>query len=483
MESVTSTTAAPRCAREAPITHDAPAVDRLTPADLMLIWPEEEGWPQDIGAIAVLDGRRLLDAHGRFRLDAAREHIERRAHRLARFHQLLHWPGFGFGWPLWVEASSFDVTDHVGMLAIAAPGDDAQLLLACEELRRRGLNRARPLWEMWFLPGLPEGRIGFYMRMHHAIADGVAGIAALGAFLDLAPAPVEPEPEPWSPCPTPSARDLFVDNVRRRVRGFTRIVSAIASPITTSRRLRRVWPAVREIFAEGRAPRTSVNRRIGSDRSMAIVRADLEQIKAIAHAQDAKTNDVVLTAVSRGYAELFRSRGEAVDNCVLRAFVPVSQHQEAPDQAKGNVDAGMVVPLPLGERDDVRRLRTIAADTAERKQKIRPNAGTLFSSVLVQRAFLRTMPRQRFMNAYVANVPGPPVPLYFAGAPVLELFPVVPITANVSIGVGALSYAGRLNITVVADEQLCPDLDVFVDGIRHSLDALGISVLPAAEPT
>jgi diacylglycerol O-acyltransferase / wax synthase len=81
------------------------------------------------------------------------------------------------------------------------------------------------------------------------------------------------------------------------------------------------------------------------------------------------------------------------------------------------------------------------------------------------------------MNAYVADVPGPPVPLYFAGAPIRELFPLVPITANLSIGVGALSYAGQFNITVVADQKLCPDVEIFVDGVRHALDALqsGIS--------
>lgn len=88
------------------------------------------------------------------------------------------------------------------------------------------------------------------------------------------------------------------------------------------------------------------------------------------------------------------------------------------------------------------------------------------------------MPRQRFMNAYVTNVPGPPIPLYFAGAPLLEIFPVVPITANISIGVGALSYAGQFNLTVVADRDLCPDLEVFVAGVQRSLEALDRSVGP-----
>jgi hypothetical protein len=144
------------------------------------------------------------------------------------------------------------------------------------------------------------------------------------------------------------------------------------------------------------------------------------------------------------------------------------------------VDAGMLVPLPIGERDDVRRLELIAAETSERKKKSRPPAGSMFRTVLLQRAFLRLMPRQRFMNAYVANVPGPPIPLYFARAALLEIFPIVPITANISIGVGALSYAGQFNITVVADRDLCPDLEVFVTGLRRSLEGLERSVTPTA---
>jgi hypothetical protein len=76
------------------------------------------------------------------------------------------------------------------------------------------------------------------------------------------------------------------------------------------------------------------------------------------------------------------------------------------------------------------------------------------------------------MNVYVANVPGPPVPLYLAGARLSEVFPVVPIMGNITLGVGALSYAGQFNITAVADRDTCPDVEVFVEGVRTSLDAL-----------
>jgi diacylglycerol O-acyltransferase / wax synthase len=180
--------------------------------------------------------------------------------------------------------------------------------------------------------------------------------------------------------------------------------------------------------------------------------------------------------VAGGLRDLLRSRGENVDELVLRAFVPVSLHREQPGQARGNLDGAMVVPLPIAEPDPVRRFRLIAAETAQRK-KSRPPGGTLFRSPLIQRAFLRHTVRQRFMNVYVANVPGPPVPLYLAGAPLLKLFPVVPIMGNMTLGIGALSYAGQFSITAVADREACLDVGVFVEGVRSSLDALGQSVL------
>jgi diacylglycerol O-acyltransferase len=450
-------------------------LERLTAADLMHIWPEEEGWPQDIGALAILGGRGLLDREGRFLIGAVRKHIDRRLHLVPRFRQVLYWPGLGRGWPLWADAQAFDVAHHVGVLPVPPPGTEAQLLRVCERLRRRQLDPSRPLWEMWFMPGLPGGRVGLFMKLHHAVADGMAAIAALGAFVDPIPEAHEVEAPPWTPAPMPSGGQIFRDNVRRRLEELDRFLSALARPVDSFRRIRRGWPAAREMFAEGFAPRTSVNRRIGSHRRLGIVRGNLETAKATGHGHGGTVNDVLLTALAGGYANLLSSRGESVGPLILRAFIPVSLHGQKSGNA-GNLDGGMVAPLPIGETDPVKRLRRIAAETARRKEKIRPQGGSFFRNVFIQRAFLRLMPHQRLMNAYVANVPGPPFPLYFAGAPVLELFPVVPIMGNMSIGVGALSYAGQFNITVVADPDTCPDLEIFLDGVRHSLDALQRSV-------
>jgi diacylglycerol O-acyltransferase / wax synthase len=238
-----------------------------------------------------------------------------------------------------------------------------------------------------------------------------------------------------------------------------------------------VW---REFFAE-RAPRTSLNRPIGADRRLAIVHSRLDLAKQVAHGHHAKVNDVVLAAVAGGLAQLLASRGEPVERLLLRAMVPISLHQEQPGQARGNKDGMMMVLLPVGEADPVRRLELIAGQTAQRKRQAHPQPGLgVMGLTVVQRASVRLLAHQRFVNLAVSNVPGPPVPLYLAGARLLELFPVLPILGNQTLGVVVLSYAGQLNLTAVADRDTCPDVEVFAQGVRSALDELARSVLVPA---
>src|SRR5215475_11146349 len=152
-------------------------LERLTASDLFLLLWDDYGWSTDIGGLAILDGDSLLDDEGRVQVEAVRRHLEPRLHLVPRFRQLLYRPPRGLGWPLWVDAPSFNLADHIRVHALAVPADQAQLLQACEELARRRLDPARPLWELWLLPGLPGQRVGAYLRLHHALADGAAALA------------------------------------------------------------------------------------------------------------------------------------------------------------------------------------------------------------------------------------------------------------------------------------------------------------------
>jgi hypothetical protein len=116
-----------------------------------------------------------------------------------RFRRLLYRPRRGLGWPLWVDDPAFDLANHVRVHPLAAPGDEAQPLQA------------------WLLAGLPDYQVGLFLRAHHTIADGVAGMAAFGALLDLdADTPVSAVPT-WTPAPIPTAGELLGDNLGRRL--------------------------------------------------------------------------------------------------------------------------------------------------------------------------------------------------------------------------------------------------------------------------
>jgi diacylglycerol O-acyltransferase / wax synthase len=315
--------------------------------------------------------------------------------------------------------------------------------------------------------------------MHHAMADGIAGVAAIGTLLDpAADATVRASP-PWTPAAMPSPRDLLRDNMRWRIQGLHSLLPRIAHPVSTLRQAQSAWPAWRELWAEERAPRTSLNRPVGGHRSLALIRGRLDPAKRIAHAHDAKVNDIVLAAVSGGLRELLASRGEPVDALVLRAMVPVSLHHEQLGQARGNLDGMMIVPLPLGEPDPLHVLEQVAVETVDRKKKARPQAMTtgIFRFAVARRALGRLAKHQWLLNLAVSNVPGPPVPLYLAGAKLLEIFPVVPLVGNQTLNVGVLSYAGQLNMTAVADGDACPDIDVFAQGVRNTVEKLARSIV------
>jgi diacylglycerol O-acyltransferase / wax synthase len=148
----------------------------------------------------------------------------------------------------------------------------------------------------------------------------------------------------------------------------------LTHPGRTLRQARQVLPSWREVLTEQPAPPTSLNHPVGTGRRLAIIRSRLDLNKQIAHACYATVNDVALAAVAGGLRELLASRGEGIDGLVQRAMVTISLHHEQPGQAHGNKPGWMMVPLPLGESDPLRRLELIAAQTAARKHKARPQA-------------------------------------------------------------------------------------------------------------
>jgi WS/DGAT/MGAT family acyltransferase len=447
------------------------SIDRLSADDALMVRADTR-WPQDIGALAILDGAPLIDSAGQLRIDAVRAAIGSRLYHAPRFRQILYEPRRrGLGGPLWVDAPAFDISEHINAVPLPANSGEDELLAAVERLRGRRLDRSRPLWEMWLMPGLPHGQVGLYVRMHHAIADGMAAMATIGKFLDADSDVTAGSARPWTPQPPPSARRLIADNVFRHVAGFARGVARLAHPRSIVRGAFGIAPAMRELLAEQPSTKTSLDRLVGPDRRLALVRSRLDLVKQIAHAYDATVNDVLLAATAAGLHALLRDRREGVEGVTLRVSVPISMRRGESGTAQGNLITEMVVPLHLGACEPGERLRQIAGETARRKPRPRPSLGALFGNPIVMRLILKLVARQR-ENVTTTNIRGPQAPLYLAGARMLEVFPLLNLFGNQSLGVGALSYAGAFNIGVIADGAGYHDIEVFTAGVRDELHAL-----------
>lgn len=444
---------------------------RLSGGDLAMLWPDDLGWPQDIGVLAVLDGEGLTDRTAGLRIGELQDRIASRLNLLPRFRQRLHRPGFGLGRPYWADDPSFDITRHVRVLNLPRPANDNQLLEVCEQIRRRRFDMAHPPWEFWFLNGLPDGRVALFIKLHHTIADGAAGVTALAVFLDTSPDETPPTSSDWNPEPAPTRIELIENNLRDHWKRLRRAIRALRHPAALWRRIRKAATEVKRILGEARAPKTSLNRRIGDRRRLALMRSDLDSFKKAAHSVSGTVNDVLLNVVAGGLRDLLAGRGEPIEHLQPRAIVPIAG---GIDTESGNqTTSGMLVPLPVGDPDPHHRLKTIAAETTLRKQTpLSYDQAGILNSPTMQRISARLAGRQRISNLYVANLPGPPMHLYFGQARILELFPIVPLVGNTTIGVGALSYAGQFNLTIVADHDACTDLDVFATGLSSSLAEL-----------
>jgi WS/DGAT/MGAT family acyltransferase len=273
----------------------------------------------------------------------------------------------------------------------------------------------------------------------------------------------------------------LADNLARRSAGLAAALTRLGHPGQLAAQA-RVLAGAAQMAGGGRGhrPRSLLRRPVGGRRRLAVVRAQLAEVKEVAHGHGATVNDLLLVAVTGGLRALLLARGTPVDaGPTLYASVPVALRAQADTAGLGNQVGLMVVPLPVGEPDPVQRLRQITRATSERKRhperlaSLRP-----VGSLTILRALNRYSRHQRIVDLFVTNVPGPQRPLYLLGARLLEVFPIVQVAGNVPLSVAVLSYAGQLNIGLQSDPDGLPDLDLFADGLSRSLEELGAATAP-----
>ncbi|HEX2050696.1 MAG TPA: wax ester/triacylglycerol synthase family O-acyltransferase [Actinomycetota bacterium] len=450
--------------------------ERLGVLDELFLHLEGPNTHMHVGGVAILEGpppdyQEVLDM------------VEARLHMVPRFRQKLAFVPFGLGRPVWVDDAHFNLEYHVRHTALPAPGDETKLKRLTARIMSQQLDRAKPLWEIWFAEGLTRDRFALVSKTHHCLIDGVSGADIMSALLDLAPDAPQVPPAPWRPAPEPTPDELLLDALRDRLTSPAELVRTLQSAALDPRQVpNRLLEAVRAVGAfvgeSFAAPATSLNQPIGPHRRFETVLAELDDFKRVKNALGGTVNDVVLAVVSGGLRHLLASRGEPVDDLEPRAMVPVSVRAEAERGALGNRVATMWAALPVPERDPVRRLERVRDAMRELKTSGQAVGAQLLTSlgeyapptILAQAA--RLVARQRAFNVVVTNVPGPQIPLYTLGRKLEEVYPILPLSDNTTVGVALFSYDGTIGFGLLGDYDAARDIGVLAEGIEKSIAEL-----------
>lgn len=431
-------------------------VERIGSGDALPLATEVGRVPANIGALLVLDAGADFDP------EAALALLARRAARIPRFRQRLVRAPLGLGRPYWVEDPSFDPSTHLATRTCAGPDERTALLRIATDAVTRPLPRSRPLWRAILVTGLAGGRVGLVVALHHALADGIGGLALLHHLTsDVAPVAAARPPVP----PPPTRRDLFADASRERLDGLRRLPAAV-------RRIRGAGVELGLRRTEA-APRCSLNVPTGPRRLVTTVAVDLAAFRDGARRHGATLNDGLLVAVTSAMDGLLRERGEHLDELVVS--VPIAARAAATVRDLGNQVGVMPARVPL--RGGVgERLERLAASTRGLKT---PSRGA--SAAILEPAFRALsavglvgwfIDHQHLVNSFLSNVRGPAEPLRLAGARVTEIVPVTLNAGNVAVSFASLSYAGALTVSITTDPDAVPETASLTDGLRAALEAV-----------
>ncbi len=462
--------------------------DRLTGLDSSFLHLERDATHMHVAGCMVFEG----SPPGYEDLVAQ---IVSRLHLVPRYRQRLAFVPLNQGRPVWVDDPHFNVNFHVRHSALPRPGGDAQLKRLTGRVFSQALDRARPLWELWLVEGLSDGRFALLSKTHHALVDGVSGVDIATVLFDSAPEPmpVAPPEHEWIPRPLPSGAQLLADALLERTTVPAEIARGARATLRGPRHVAaRVSQALGGLGAVARtglqaAPPSPFNVKIGPHRRFTWVCGELSEFKAVKNAIGGTVNDVVLAAVAGALGRYLRLHGEATEDLTLKAMVPVSVRADVQRGALGNRVAAMWVPLPVGLSDPVQRLLTISREMdgikdsgqAVGAQVLTELTGFAPPTIMAQAARLQA--RQRMFNVVVTNIPGPQFPLYMLGRQLEAMFPMVPLAENQALGIAIMSYNGQLNFGLNSDYDALGDLEALADELRASIEELSAAAGASAE--
>ena len=408
------------------------------------------------------------------------EHIAGRLGDAPRYRQRLAEVPLGLHEPIWVDDPDFDPAAHL----LHAEGED--LTAVVDAIFSSPLARDRPLWEVWIVDALPEGRVALVGKMHHCMVDGAA-VAELGKLLldskpDAPPRATSGENGAPSPTRVPSSGERLLRGLVDRARdGATLALAPVR--LATSPSSLRALPG-----AAGRgartlahillppAPSSSLNVPGSAQRHHVRMTRSTKELRALRRSFGVTPNDVLLAACAGALRRLALRRGEAPQR--LKVMVPADVRTQADSVGTGNRISFLFIELPCDDPDPVARLKGIQRATAQRERdgEAEDLDAALGAVALtpgpVQWALAHVFAHPRLFNLTISTMPGPAAARYLRGCRLREVYSAVPLTAGHALSIGIVTVAGRVCFAVYADALTLPDADALASDLDSALDEL-----------
>ncbi len=449
----------------------------MSSIDSSFLHIENDVTPMHIGGVSLFEGPPPPFAE-------LKQMVTGKLDLVPRYRQKVRFVPLGAGTPAWVDDPHFSLDYHLRHTAIPKPGSEEQLRNMAARVFSQHLDRNKPLWELWMVEGLADGRWALLSKVHHCMVDGVAATDLMSVmFSDTTD--VRPAKGEFSPPPEPSSVDVLAKTVAHKLspsgqlqtlqRAVSRPRDTLATAFETARAAVAASSRMRPVAS------SSLTGPIGPHRRWSWAEMRLSDIKTVRAALGGTVNDVVLTVITGGFRDLLEARGEPPGpDDVVRTMVPVSVRRRGERGVYNNRVSAVFAGLPVGLDSPRARLERIRSEMDGIKESKQAVAGDTLSSLsgfappllLALGSRLVTASPRLNMHTATTNVPGPQQPVQTLGRRMLESYPFVPVVGSVRIVVAIFSYDGGLYFGVTGDYDGAPDIDVLTAGIGRAMKDL-----------
>ncbi|HKY89810.1 MAG TPA: wax ester/triacylglycerol synthase family O-acyltransferase [Nevskiaceae bacterium] len=457
---------------------------QLSSFDAMMLYSDNAHTPMHVAPFFIYDQSTAPGGVVRFK-DILRL-IEQRLHLAPIMRQKPLRVPLDLDSPYWVDDPDFDLESHVRHVALPKPGDRRQLSILLSRIHTYPMDLDRAPWDAYVIEGLdnvsgiPKGSFGLLLRIHHAAIDGASGHAILRVLHDLEPKPVGGQAgNAWNARRLPTRSQLLrraAQSVVTKPRKIVKLAVRVNPILRAVRDVKKRFPG-----EQRRVPDTRFSGKISPHRVVVLCSLDLHAIRAAKKAiPEATVNDAIVSIVAGAMRRYLLAKGELPGES-LSTVMPINIRNEAEKKtAEGNVVSITTLNMHSDMEDPIERMLAIHRSAEYAKAYHNAIGARIMSDVAeaipagLASAGIRAAASAGFAkipaNTIVTNVPGAQVPLYLAGAKVVEFHALGILLDGLGLFHAVNSYCGQIAITVLADRKMMPDPDFYEACLRASFD-------------